>query len=126
MTQPFSILIPSGIFILLDIVFLYINAKTFENQIRQVQNTSLNMRYNSAIVCYIFLIGALYYFILREHKTPNEAFLLGIAIYGVYETTTYATLEKWRLETVAKDTLWGGILFYLTTYLTYKIGEIKK
>jgi uncharacterized membrane protein len=104
-------------------MFKGVNARTFEQQITQVQTTPLKIRYDSAIICYIFLIGALYYFILREHRTSNEAFLLGIFIYGVYETTTYATLQKWKIETVIKDTLWGGILFYLTTYLTYKIQE---
>lgn len=120
------ILVASIIFILLDIIFLYLNARTFEKQITQVQSTPLKIRYEPAIICYIFLILGLYYFILREHKTPNEAFILGMVIYGVYETTTYATLQKWRLETVVKDTLWGGILFYLTTFLTYKIEENKK
>jgi uncharacterized membrane protein len=52
--------------------------------------------------------------------------MLGMVIYGVYETTTYAILQKWRLETVVKDTLWGGILFYLTTFLTYKIVDHNK
>jgi uncharacterized membrane protein len=120
------ILVASIIFILLDIIFLYLNARTFEKQITQVQSTPLKIRYEPAIICYIFLILGLYYFILREHKTPNEAFILGMVIYGVYETTTYATLQKWRLETVVKDTLWGGILFYLTTFLTYKIEGNKK
>jgi uncharacterized membrane protein len=52
--------------------------------------------------------------------------MLGIIIYGVYETTTYATLQKWKLETVVKDTLWGGILFYLTTFFTYKLKDYSK
>ena len=117
------ILTASIIFVLLDIVFLYINARTFEQQITQVQNIPVKIRYAPATVCYIFLVLGLYYFILREHRTPNEAFILGMVIYGVYETTTYATLQKWRLETVVKDTLWGGILFYLTTFLTYKVKD---
>ena len=120
------ILVASIIFVLLDIIFLYLNARTFEKQIIQVQTIPLKLRYEPVIICYIFLILGLYYFILREHKTPNEAFMLGMVIYGVYETTTYAILQKWRLETVVKDTLWGGILFYLTTFLTYKIVDHNK
>lgn len=117
------IFIISVFFIFFDIGFLYLNSRTFEQQIKQVQTTPLEIRYESAIACYILLIGVLYYFIIREHKTPSEAFLLGIAIYGVYETTTYSTLKKWKLETVMKDTIWGGILFYLTTFMTYKIQD---
>jgi len=50
-----------------------------------------------------------------------DAFLLGVFVYGVYETTSLALLRKWRPTTVLIDTLWGGILFALTTYLTYLI-----
>ena len=120
------ILTASIIFILLDIAFLYLNSRTFNQQITQVQNLPVKLRYVPATVCYIFLILGLYYFIIREHRRPNEAFMLGIIIYGVYETTTYATLQKWKLETVVKDTLWGGILFYLTTFFTYKLKDYSK
>ena len=50
-----------------------------------------------------------------------DAFILGIVIYGVYETTTYAILEKWSPLAVILDTFWGGLLFTLTTYISYKI-----
>jgi uncharacterized membrane protein len=51
--------------------------------------------------------------------------ILGFVIYGVYETTTYALLKKWKLQTVMIDTLWGGILFGLTTMITYKLTPIR-
>lgn len=77
------------------------------------------MNIPSAIACYIFLLFGLYYFILENHRSPLEAMLLGLVIYGVYETTTYALLKNWKLQTVIIDTLWGGTLFYFTTYFTY-------
>jgi uncharacterized membrane protein len=57
------------------------------------------------------------YPIIKPNKSIIEAFLLGLVIYGVYETTNYALLEKWSLKTVIIDTLWGGILFALTTFI---------
>jgi uncharacterized membrane protein len=109
------------IFLLLDFIFLFINKENFERQIIQIQRDSLQMNPFGILFCYLFLIVGLYYFILREKKTPLEAFLLGLVIYGVYETTTYSVLKNWKLTTVIMDTLWGGILFYLTTYFTYTI-----
>jgi uncharacterized membrane protein len=106
-------------FLLLDFIFLYYNRDTFEKQIIQVQRVSLKMKPIGGIFCYLFLIIGLYYFILREQKTPLEAFLFGLVIYGVYETTTYALLKNWNITTVITDTLWGGVLFYLTTFFTY-------
>jgi uncharacterized membrane protein len=47
----------------------------------------------------------------------TDAFLLGIVIYGVYETTNYALFKDWSILTVIIDTLWGGTLFAITTYI---------
>lgn len=112
-------LISIPIFLILDLVFLFYNRDNFERQIIQIQRVSVVLKPIGAILCYFFLLLGLYYFILREKKTPLEAFLFGIIIYGVYETTTYAVLKNWKFTNVIMDTLWGGILFYLTTYITY-------
>jgi uncharacterized membrane protein len=112
-------LISIPIFLILDFVFLFYNRDNFERQIIQIQRVSVVLKPIGAILCYFFLLLGLYYFILREKKTPLEAFLFGIIIYGVYETTTYAVLKNWKFTNVIMDTLWGGILFYLTTYITY-------
>ena len=39
----------------------------------------------------------------------------------VYETTNKAILKDWSWKTVMIDGIWGGILFALTTYLTYTL-----
>ena len=117
-------LISIPIFLILDLVFLFYNRDNFERQIIQIQRVSVVLKPIGAILCYLFLLLGLYYFILREKKTPLEAFLFGIIIYGVYETTTYAILKNWKFTNVMMDTLWGGILFYLTTYITYSIYNI--
>jgi len=116
----FLIFLSTFYFLLLDFIFLFWNRDTFEKQIIQVQRVSLQMKPIGAIICYLFLIFGLYFFILRERKTPLEAFLFGIVVYGVYETTTYALLKNWKITTVITDTLWGGVLFYLTTFFTYQ------
>jgi uncharacterized membrane protein len=116
-------LIATFIFLFLDFVFLFLNKNSFERQIIQVQRVSIIMKPVGILFCYLFLLFGLYYFILREKRTPLEAFLLGLIIYGVYETTTYSVLNNWKFTTVLTDTLWGGILFYLTTILSYKIYD---
>ena len=118
-----ELLIAIPTFLLLDFVFLTSQRKTFEKQVITVQKTALNMKISGAIACYIFLLFGLYYFILREHRTPLEAMLFGLIIYGVYETTTYALLKNWKLETVMIDVAWGGVLFYLTTIFTYWVAK---
>jgi uncharacterized membrane protein len=94
-------------------------SSVFRSQVFDVQRSPLRINIVGAILCYIFLIFGLNYFILQKRRSVFDAFLLGIVIYGVYETTTLALLRNWRLSTVVIDTLWGGILFALTTYFTY-------
>ena len=114
------ILLPGIIMLVIDGLFLYTNMNTFIKQIMDVQGTTLQIKILGVVICYVCLIYGLYYFILREHRPIIDAIILGLVIYGVYESTTYALLTKWRLETMLLDISWGGILFGLTTYLTYK------
>jgi uncharacterized membrane protein len=114
-----KLLVSSLILLALDAIFIYFISSTFSSQIFDVQRSPLHVNILGAILCYIFLIFGLNYFILEKRRSVFDAFLLGIVIYGVYETTSLALLRNWRLSTVMIDTLWGGILFGLTTYFTY-------
>ena len=105
------------IFIVIDSVYLNIMKKYFFNQIQSVQNSEPKLNFLGALLCYLFLIIGINYFIIKPRKSVNEAFLLGIVIYGVYETTNYAILKNWSILTVFIDTLWGGLLFASTTYI---------
>jgi len=77
----------------------------------------MKLNYLGAALCYIFLIVGINYFIIKPRKSVSDAFLLGIVIYGVYETTNYALFTNWSIWTVIIDTLWGGLLFASTTYI---------
>jgi uncharacterized membrane protein len=117
-------LISAIIFISIDFVYLNVMKSYFNNQIQSIQGSQLKMNYLGAAFCYIFLIAGINYFIIKPHKSPSEAFLLGIIIYGVYETTNYALLKNWSILTVIIDTLWGGLLFASTTYIVELLRKI--
>ena len=120
----FYILITAIVFLLVDFVYLNFLGGYFKNQIQKVQGTPLKVNYLGMALCYIFLIIGLYYFIIKPHRSVQDAFLFGLVIYGVYETTSYALLSKWSIFTVFIDTLWGGILFALTTFIINKLKKI--
>mgnify|MGYP001228872730 CR=1 FL=1 len=67
-------------------------------------------RFRQMIKKNILLVFGLYYFIISQNKKVFDAFLLGLVIYGVYESTNYALLKDWNFSTLVIDTLWGGIL----------------
>ena len=113
------------IFILmfLDSIYFYFNKDFFSKQILDVQGTPVSLNLFPAFLCYIALAFGINYFILREKKSLLDAFLLGVVIYAVYETTNKATLKKWTNKIVVIDTLWGGILFTLTTIIMRKLHK---
>ena len=112
------------IFVYIDFIYLNLIKDYFNNQIKSVQGSQMNVNIFGAVLCYIFLIFGINYFIIKPKKSVSEAFLLGIVIYGVYETTNYALLKNWSIFTVIIDTLWGGLLFAFTTYIVNMLRGI--
>lgn len=117
-------LISAILFIFIDFVYLQVIKSYFEKQIQDVQGSAMKVNFLGVALCYIFLIVGINYFIIKPRKSVTDAFLLGIVIYGVYETTNYALFKNWSLLTVFIDTLWGGILFALTTYIVNMLRGI--
>lgn len=113
----FILLISAIILISIDFIYLNVIKNYFNNQIQAVQGSAPKINYFGAAICYILLIAGINYFIIKPRKSVSDAFLLGIIIYGVFETTNYALFKNWSLLTVIIDTLWGGLLFASTTYL---------
>ena len=122
----FLTLLSAIIFVIIDFFYLNIIKQYFKNQIEKVQKTPLKVNNLGALLCYIFLIFGLNYFIIQPKRSVSDAFLLGILIYGVYETTSYALLSNWSFLTVIMDTLWGGTLFAITTFIINQIRKITK
>jgi uncharacterized membrane protein len=113
-----QVLLSGVIMLLLDGVYFSAFGNFFNTLITSVQGSKIKFNIVGAVLCYILLIGGLNYFILTPRKSLTDAFLLGLVIYGVYETTNYTIIRKWSPVAVALDTTWGAVLFTLTTYLT--------
>ena len=111
----YNLLISSIVFISIDFFYLNFMKKYFNKQIQNIQGTPMKINFFATLICYIFLITGLNYFIIKPKRSVSDAFLFGIIIYGVFETTNWALFTKWSPLTVIMDTLWGGILFGLTT-----------
>ena len=113
------------IMFLLDSVYLRQTGMYYNAIVTSIQGSEIHARYVSAFFCYVLLAFGLYYFILRENRPAYEAFILGVVIYGVFETTIYTIFKKWRMGAVILDTVWGGVLFYLTTLFVYKTRTLR-
>jgi hypothetical protein len=105
----------------LDFLYLSINKTNFENQVISIQKVVMQVRYTPMILCYIFLIAGLGYFIFRPHRPVQDAFFLGVLIYGVFDLTNSAIFKKWSPYLAMMDILWGGILMATTTQIVYTL-----
>ena len=112
-----NILLLSLILVLVDAGFLYLIKNNFQEMIKKIQGSSLEMKILPTIACYIILVSSLYYFIIYKKGSYLDAFLLGFFIYGVYETTNMAIIKNWDYKIGLIDLSWGGFLFLITSYL---------
>jgi uncharacterized membrane protein len=120
----YKLLLTAIVFVIIDGIFLSMMKPYFENQVKLVQGSALKANITATLLCYVFLIFGIYYFIIQPNKSVQDAFLFGIVIYAVYETTSRALLTKWKWTTVFIDTLWGGILFALTAWIMKKMVKL--
>jgi uncharacterized membrane protein len=117
-------LVTAIIFVILDGVYLNLIQKYFNKQIKSIQGTDIKINYTSTAITYIFLIFGLNHFIIQKRKSIQEAALLGLVIYAVYEFTNLSLFTNWSILTVLIDTTWGAVLFALTTAIVYKITSL--
>lgn len=112
------------IFVILDGMYLKFIKGFFNNQVKAVQGTPIEINIIGAAIAYVFLIFGLNYFIIRNRRSVKDAALFGLVIYAVYEFTNLALFKNWFITTTIIDTLWGAILFGLTTGIVYKTSHL--
>jgi uncharacterized membrane protein len=108
--------------LILDFIYLSLTKKFYNNLVRSIQGENIVINNLGLLLAYFFIIFGYYYFIIRKNASVLDAFLLGLTTYGIYEGTNYAIFKKWTLQAVLLDTLWGGVLFGATRYLTQKLN----
>lgn len=118
-----ALIILGAIMLVLDFSYLYLFKDFMIPILKNIQKAEIKVNIMSTLACYIILLSGLYYFIIRKKAPIKDAFLLGVLIYGVYETTNYAFFKNWSPLLVVLDTLWGGILLGTTTFLYYKFAK---
>jgi uncharacterized membrane protein len=120
-----NILLFSAVILLtLDFIYLNLTKSVFQTQVFKIQHGVMNVKLIPAILCYFFLVIGLNYFILQSHRTILEAFLLGFIIYGVFDSTNLAIFKNYEWNVAIMDTVWGGILFALTTWIIYTFNNM--
>jgi len=104
--------------LLLDFVYISFFRNDFVNLFKNVQKSPLKINKFGFVITYMLLTFTVYYFGFVKQFTSKDMFILGVCVYGVYEFTNLTTFKNWEMKMTLLDTLWGGILFYLTHTIT--------
>ena len=121
-----SFIVSSVLLVLVDSSYLYFIGKpVFDKTVAAIQNSALVVNMPPAIFTYILMAILLNYFIISVNKSPFDAFILGFCTYGIFDFTNMAIFKKYNLRTAITDTLWGAILFFTVTSITYYVKKSK-
>lgn len=124
------LLISSIILPLIDSVYLSRVSSHFKVLVKKITKEELVFNVPKAMGAYLFLILGLFYFVLNDITEENlqnkiiSAIILGWVIYGTFDFTIGAIFKDYDWNTMIVDTTWGGVLYGLVTYITFKLGNI--
>jgi uncharacterized membrane protein len=111
--------------VMFDAVYIYFMKDTFSKLIRSIQGEALVLNQRAligAVICYILLAFGLYYFaISKTNSSVLDAFLLGLVIYGVFDSTNFLMFKKWDWRVMVIDAIWGGVLFSMVYSVFLKL-----
>jgi len=124
-----KLIVSSVLLLVLDLIWLkgYMGNE-YKKMIRKIQGSDMRVNTVYAILSYALMIIGLNVFVIPNINKDNllfdslkYGFLFGIILYGVYDFTIGAVLKDWNLNLAIVDVLWGGIVYFLATYLTFTI-----
>ena len=116
-------LLTAIIFVVLDGLYLNLIKDYFNNQIKAIQGSDIKADFIAVGITYVFLIFGINYFIIKNNRSVKDAALFGLVIYAVYEFTNLSLFKNWTYLTAFIDSIWGAVLFGLTTGIVYKIRD---
>ena len=99
----------------LDSIYIYFTKTIFGELVAKIQRTAMQLRLEGAAIVYILLAIGLYYFIIKPGRSALDAGILGLVIYGTFDFTNYAMLKNYDIQVAIMDTIWGSLLFAITT-----------
>ena len=109
------------VFILIDLLWISYFSRHIVPLIENIQNEKIVIDKFGVIMAYTIMIIAYWNIAFDEYYQPKylTSMILGLAIYGTYEFTNYATITKWKNNTVLlMDIGWGMFISFFSLYVT--------
>lgn len=127
--------IASIILIVMDLLWIHGNKDMYATLVKLVQKNAFKAKPQFAVVTYAFLILGLMLCLPKNADTIKTfysansllyPFFFGCVVYGVYSFTNMTIFENYSLEIAVKDTLWGGIIFFIAVIFALWLVPIRK
>lgn len=114
-----------------DFIWLYLNRNNYNSLVKRVQGTTIQLNFIGGALSYLFIISGLFLFsipmITNEYnKNKKQSLLLlsmkyggvlGLIIYGVFNTTNMAIFKNYDVSVAIMDTTWGFFIYTFAAYL---------
>jgi uncharacterized membrane protein len=108
--------------LLLDYVMLMlINKKMYLDAFSVINNGPIiinNRTWIAGSITYLLLALIIYFFIIKQKLNITYAIILGFLVYGIYNGTNLATINLYNTKIAILDSLWGGLLFGIVTFIS--------
>lgn len=120
----FAIVLP--VFLLIDLTWLgWLMTGFYSDALGELarrRDGALAPRWSAAVLVYLLIPGGIVFLVrpmLGENATALQTLaagaLYGLIVYGTYDLTNLATLEKWTWPLTLADMVWGCFLCGIVT-----------
>lgn len=130
--KVFAIVLP--VFLIVDLLWLGVVMKAFySNELGELarrDGTSLAPRWWAAILVYVLIPGGLVLFVrplLGLNASVWQAIawgaVYGMIVYGMYDLTNLAVINRWTIRMTFSDIAWGCALCGMASVVMWRIDR---
>ena len=117
--------VATALLLILDFAWLtWFMGEKYRQMIPKIQKESMQANMQYAIIAYAFMVMGLNMFVLPNVRKGYEledslkyGFTFGVIVYGVFDFTNATVLKDWDIRLALVDVIWGGAVYFLSSYL---------
>ncbi len=106
------------IYLVLDILWIYLNNKMYLTNIENIQNCKFQLNIYAAVLAYIIISLYLIFLIYNKFSLIN-CVLISFFIYSIYNLTNLSAFENYSVSVAFVDTIWGTTVTFITMYIVH-------
>jgi uncharacterized membrane protein len=110
------------IYLVLDIIWIYLNNKMYLSNIENIQNSKFKLNIYAAVLAYVIISLYLIFLIYNKFSLIN-CVLISFFIYSIYNLTNLSTFQNYSVTVAIIDTIWGTTVTFITMYIVQGLTQ---